>query len=250
VPNQGWLIRCFHLHPLALRVQADNPRFLTGFNTSLDGEYVARLFDSIEGIAFATDTDEFAMVTLRDATMGPFPRPGGKPDVATVARWAEGHAFLLHRAFTRVKFRWHDGPIDEAAWRAVEQRSDAVLEAIRDRLHTPDSVIRLEDPRAYQARRERRHNPAFKAVKIDLPASQAQQPRIRLVMTLVNNVAYHSTMRTKDLLARGTLGRWLRQWPAAIGVWQRIKRTFQPASELHAAVSARSLIRNIMAAKR
>lgn len=251
VPKEGWLIRCFHLHPLALRVQNDNPRFLAGFNTSLDGEYVGRLFEATDGLAFADDTDTFAMVTLRDADMGPFPRPGGKPNITTVARWAEAHAFLLHRAFTRVRFRWHDGAIDEAAWRAVEQRSDAVLDEIRDRLHTPDSVIRIEDPRAYQARRERRFNPTFSgSLTIELPPSHAGQPRSRLALALINNIANRSATAAKDLIARGPLGRWLRQQPTARAVWRRVRNACEPETEIHAAASASSLLRSILAAKR
>jgi hypothetical protein len=251
VPNQGWLMRCFHLHPVALRAQPENPRFLASFNTSLDGEYVARLFDSTDGLAFADDTDTFALVTLRDAGMGPFPRPGGRPTVSAVARWAESNAFLLHRAFARVRFRWHAGQVDEAQWQAVERRSDTLLDEIRDRLRAPDSIIRTEDPKAYQARLERRYNPAFKGrITIDLPSAYAKQPRSRLTAALISTVAYRSVHGAKNLIARGPVGRWLRQWPAAIALWQRIKRTFQPESELQAAVSTKSLIRSIIAARR
>lgn len=251
VANEGWLIHCFHLHPLALRVQCDNPRFLARFATSLDGEYVARLFEGTEDLAFATDTDTFAMVTLREGEMGPFPMPGCRPTTAAVARWAEANAFLLHRAFAGVAFRWHDGPVNESTWSGAEQRAQTILAEIRDRLHTPDSVIRVEDPEAYRARRSRMHSAAFrKAIKIELPPSHARQPRAQLAATLMNNLAFRIVMHTKAILGGGPLGRWLRSQPAAVALWQRTRRSLEPASAIHGAASSRSLIRSILAARR
>ena len=251
VANEGWLIHCFHLHPLALRVQRDNPRFVTRFATSLDGEYVARLFDGTQDLAFATDTDAFAMVTLRDASMGPFPTPGHGPSVATVARWAEANAALLHRAFSGVAFRWHGGPVTESAWQPAEQRARNILAEVKDRLHTPDSVIRVEDPLAYRARRARAYSPTFRnADTIELLPSQARQPRAHLAAALLNNLAFRSAMRTKALLAGGPVGRWLRQRPTAIALWQRTRRSLEPQSAMQGAASSRSLLRNILATRR
>jgi hypothetical protein len=250
VGEEGWLVHCFHLHPLALRVQRDNPRFLANFATSLDGEYVARLFDGTHDLAFPTDTDEFAMVTLREPQMGPFPLPGSRPSVASVARWAEANAFLLHRAFVGVPFRWHNGPLNEDMWRAAEQRARGILGEVKDRLHTPDSVVRSEDPEAYLARCNRRHSDAFLSKPtIELPPSYARQPRLRLAAALFTNLARRTLMRTKRLIGHGALSRWLRQQPTAIAAWTRARRTLAPKSAIYGAASTKSLIRCMMAAR-
>lgn len=251
VADEGWLIHCFHLHPLALRVQRDNPRYLASFSTSLDGEYVARLFDGTQDLAFATDTDTFAMVTLREGEMGPFPAPGCKPSIADVARWAEASAFMLHRAFAGVPFRWHDGPVSESIWAGAEQRAQTILAEIRQRLHTPDSVIRLEDPEAYKARRGRAHSAAFRrGTRIELPPSHARQPRGRLAATLINNLAFRAALRSKSVFGAGPVGRWLRRQPAAVALWQRTRRSLEPASAIRGAASNTSLLRSILAGRR
>jgi hypothetical protein len=247
VADQGWLLRCFHLHPVALRVQRNNPRFLARFTTSLDGEYVARLFEGADGLAFANDPSTFTMVTLRDGTMGPFPDPGHQPSIAGVARWAEANAFLLHRSFAGVTFRWHEGTIDEVAWQAAERRSEAILAEIRARLYTPDSIIRVEDPEAYRARKDRAQNPASRSRStIELPPSYARERRSRLTAALLNNIAYRAVLGANGALGRGALGSWLRRRPSAVAIWRRTKAMFQPESEIYAAVSPRTLVQTIL----
>lgn len=251
VAGEGWLIHCFHLHPVALRVQRDNPSFVARFATSLDGEYVARLFDGIQDLAFATDTDTFSIATLREPQMGPFPKPGNKSSIVRVARWAEGGAFLLHRAFARIAFRWHDGPISEPVWTAAERRATGILAEVKDRLQTPDSILRVEDPEAYRVRRNRKYNPVFrKPPAIELPRSHAREPRSRLAAAFARNLAFGAANGTKVLLDRVYVGRWLRTQPAAVAAWQRTQRYLAPKSQMYAAASPGSFIRNILAPKR
>jgi hypothetical protein len=249
--HPAWLIHCFHLHPVALRVQRHNPRFVARFTTSLDGEYVARLFDGTDDLAFATDTDEFAMVTLRERTMPPFPKPNHRSGTAELARWAESNAYLLHRAFAGVGFRWHAEAVAEASWQAVERRARTILGEARDRLHTPDTIIRIEDPQAYQARRQRRRNAACGgAPVVDLPPSYARQPRTQLAAALLNKTVYRAAVAAKSVVGLGMLGRWLRQQPLAVALWVRTRRAFEPESPIHAAASTRSFLRSILASKR
>jgi hypothetical protein len=247
VGDQGWLLRCFHLHPVALAVQRNNPRFLARFTTSLDGEYVARLFEGTADLAFANDPTTFAMVTLREGTMGPFPYPGRRPSIAGIARWAEANAFLLHRAFAGVAFRWHEGKINEITWQAAERRSETILAEIRARLHTPDSIIRVEDPEAYRARKDRARNPASRANStIELPPSYAHHRRARLTTALVNNIAYRAVLGANGLLGRGAVGSWLRRQPPIVALWRRAKTLFQPETEIYGAASPRTLVQTIL----
>src|SRR5690606_21700331 len=52
VGDNGWLIRCYHLRPVMMRVQRDNPTYFMRFEVSLDGDYVARLFDDTSRLCF------------------------------------------------------------------------------------------------------------------------------------------------------------------------------------------------------
>jgi hypothetical protein len=232
---------------VALRVQRDNPRFIARFTTSLDGEYVPRLFDGTDDLDFATDTDSFAMVTLRDRRMPPLPVQGKRSSVTTVARWAEANAFLLHRLLVDVAFRWHEEPISEEVWRQAELRSQTVVTQVRERLHTPDSIIRIEDPQAYSARRRRSRSIGFgDALNIDLPPSHARVPRAQLALALVKRTAFGAILASKGVLEYGPIAGWLRQRPAAIALWRRIKGSFTQDSPIYAAASTTSLIRNIL----
>ena len=156
VAGQGVLFRNYHLHPAVLRVQRDNPDFFLPFKISLDEEYLPRLFKSSDRIYFATDSDELAAcsVTLDDLS---FQSHRGTLKMSTVlmARWAEEYAALLHREFVKVPFRWHHTEIDEDLWAEVERRSGAIVAEIGEKLRVPDSLLRLENPAAYEARRRR-----------------------------------------------------------------------------------------------
>ncbi|MEP4379701.1 MAG: hypothetical protein ABJ215_00635 [Alphaproteobacteria bacterium] len=156
VPDEGMLFRCFHLHPLVIRVQRDNPFYLNEFIVSLDEEYVPRLFRSLDGVYFARDSDEFAMCSIRTPTSPP--QPLDVPiRLVHIAHWAEEYAALIHREFSTIPFRWHGQAIeDEDLWEAVEAESAETIDVIRDRLATPDSILRFEDETAYAARARRR----------------------------------------------------------------------------------------------
>lgn len=247
VPGQGWLIRCFHLHPVVMRMQRDNPMFFSEFNISLDAEYVARLFDGTDRLSFATDTSDFAIVSVRGGDSPPFPNPGGRSSVTTVARWAESYALLLHRAFANVAFRWHRGNADETAWWALELRSQKIIDEVRDRLHTPDLVLRAEDPTAYRARKQRRRSAnAWRAPRIGLPPSRANRSRSELSKMLIYKMSYGALWRMAILIREGALGRQILRYPFLVRLWQRIKPALRPKSEMDAAISSRSLLRRIM----
>ncbi|HWK96693.1 MAG TPA: hypothetical protein VNR39_14855 [Pseudolabrys sp.] len=247
VPGQGWLIRCFHLHPVMMKVQRNNPMFFADFEVSLDGEYTARLFDGLDGLAFATDTDRFAIVSLREAHEPPLPVPGGRPSVTAVARWAEEGALLLHRSFADVAFRWHRGHVDEAAWQAVEKRSQAIIEDVRRRLQAPDSIIRAEDPAAYRVRLGRRHRAtASRAPRIRLLPSQARRSRADLARVLAYRMTLGVVWQAAGAARNMRVTRWLLQRPAVVRIWARVKPVLRPKNRMDEAASAGSLLRSII----
>ena len=245
VGDQGWLIRCFHLHPVIMKVQRDNPMYFADFDISLDGEYTARLFDGTDRLIFATDSQHFAIASVRERESPPFPNPGCRSNVTTVARWAEAHALLTHRAFPKIAFRWHRGHVDEAKWAAVEARSQSIVAEIADRLHTPDLVLRAEDPAAYRMRLRHRYAVHSRRLRIALPPSRENRPRAELVKMLVSRLWYRFVFRVANLANSGPWGKLLRQSPTTTRLWQRVKPALKPKSEIDSAISSRSIIRSL-----
>lgn len=246
VGNQGWLIRCFHLHPVILRVQRDNPRYFSGFNVSLDGEYVARLFDGTSHLCFATDSRKFAIASLRAVDSPPLPRHGRRSEIASVSRWAEAHTLLLHRAFAKVAFRWQRGPLDDAAWHTATTSSANVISEVIDRLNTPDSIIKLEDLAAYRARMQRKHMLTARRSTIVVPPSRAGQSRMELATLLVARVTKGAIWRAASTIRNSRFANWLAYSPTATRLWKRTKSMIQPQSTFDDARSNRDIIRSIV----
>lgn len=214
VPDAGLLFRCFHLHPVVVRVQRENPYFLTEFNVSLDEEYVPRLFRSTDRIYFPRDSDEFAMCSIR--TPESQPQPIDAPiSVLHIAHWAEEYASLVHREFSQAAFRWHAEPIeDETVWREAERESAELVDAIQDRLHTPDSILRFEDEVAYAARARRRsrfkewRKPVFHQFVVTEPAADDTPKPGRLLRALFRFIETTGLKRYRDV--PGVRPIWLR----------------------------------------
>ena len=238
VPNQGMLIRCYHLHPIVLRVPRDDPNFFLRFSVSLDEEYLPRLFKSGDRIYFVTDSDELALCSLTPADP-PLPNRDRSPraSVALMAQWAEEYAALLHRKFVEMPYRWHDAAIEEDLWAGVERRSQAVVGEIGNRLQVPDALLRLEDPSAYQARKRRLRRfanwrrPKFgppRPLRFIPPAYIPSVPDHVLTAILVTRL--HKTVILRlyrfataipgyDIVVRRGFGR--------LGWWQRMKTKFE-----------------------
>ncbi|MBI3506692.1 MAG: hypothetical protein HY059_17775 [Proteobacteria bacterium] len=155
IGDAGSLLRCFHLHPMAIRSRPDDPDFLRPFELSLDDEYASRLFKPGDGILYPPDTDSFALCSLRPEAAPPHPQPGRRDDLLRAVRWAEAHASLLHRDFLDISYRWRRAPGEETLWSRAEARADAFVDRLRRRLDVPDSVLEYEDPETYRARRRR-----------------------------------------------------------------------------------------------
>ncbi|HAA93402.1 MAG TPA: hypothetical protein DCS82_00600 [Rhodospirillaceae bacterium] len=220
VPEYGWLFRCFHLHPFCIRVDKENPNFLVEFNVSLDEEYVPRVFGSVDRIHFPDVSDLFAMCSLREPDSPPQPQEGAVR-VDTIINWAEEYASLVHRDFVLQPFIWtHRSPEEEGAlkrWSQARQKSLRYVDTIRERLNTPDSLLRFENHAAFEARRRRRRR--FQSWRIpirhDFDTGEVEQ-------------------NSPDILPTGRLGRFLiwlkgrpgiyklRRVPGLLYLWRRI----------------------------
>jgi hypothetical protein len=155
-PNDDYLMRCFHIHPLALRVQNENPEFFNPLRGTLDEDFVPRVLRAFDQIYCIRDSDEAAVVSLTPRHFClPYLPAGQKIDADRVARWAESCAAPIHRMFFEEYSIWHSERIEPDAWAPVIARSSRVAAAVRSSLLMPDSVTQLENSAAWLARSSR-----------------------------------------------------------------------------------------------
>jgi len=224
VSENTWLIRCLHLHPVALRVQPDNPLYFAEIEISLDGEYAPRLFDDLDDIHFATDSDQFALLSLREHDTPPLPVQGAKAKVSTVSRWAERHTSVVNKMMMDVAFCWHAGPVDSAAWARTLERSDAIIRQIQFRLSVPDIILKGEDPVAYTHRTERAFEARrWRSPKIGLTPTQLRARAARPKSVVVQQALEEIVWRLLLLCKQTPIGRYLRKDPRLAAIWMRIR---------------------------
>ena len=153
VPGQGMLLRSFHLHPVAVRVRHDVPSFFAPFRSTLDEEFVARLYRTYPRAYVCTSSDEMGVCSLAevtgesDASRVRRPRSAG-----ALAEFAEAHAGLMHRELFSHSIRLVIGDVCDERWQAVESEASRIQADVERRLATPDCVLALEVPAAYEAR--------------------------------------------------------------------------------------------------
>jgi len=155
IPNWGQIIRSFHLHPIGLRLESDNPKLFMHFEDSLDDEFVSRYFRMDDNFVFIQDSDDLAMCSMRGVDEPPHTMPGSRGNVQRSARWAEEFTGIILRSFMEISFRWHYASIDELVVTNFKLTADRFVERLLYRLNVPDSVLKLEDPESLEARMRR-----------------------------------------------------------------------------------------------
>jgi hypothetical protein len=149
-------MRAFHIHPVAFKVRADTPDFLIPFRTTLDEEFVARLSRHSAKIYVSRTSDEMGVCSLMELhERNFFSNPLRPLTPTTVAIFGEAHAGLIHRelALRSVRLQYADGK--EGEWREAERKATQFMNEVMLQLNTPDSVIELESPRSFEARKRR-----------------------------------------------------------------------------------------------
>ena len=156
VPEQGLLLRAFHMHPVALKVRANSPSFMTPFQSTLDEEFVARLYRTNPRIYVATDSDEIGVCSLAEETDLPYRMEPPRPvNIGDLTKFAERYAGLSHRELFKHSIRLKiEDPI-ESRWQTAELEAAAIEKEVSQRLAIPDSVLALEHPEAFAARADR-----------------------------------------------------------------------------------------------
>ena len=156
IPDQGILMRSYHLHPLVIRSQPANINFYVKFSVSLDEEYLPILFKDDDTIHYVEDSDECTVISLSNLATVYSSDPNRPPaSVPVLARWAEEYASVLHRSCVKHSLRWHYAPVDEKLWEVAERQAQEVVSAVAARLAVPGEILRFEDIPAYAARARR-----------------------------------------------------------------------------------------------
>jgi hypothetical protein len=131
VADEGFLARCYHLHPLLV-----NPRRRGLLPAStIDADYLMLACPDPEDLHVVTDSDELLGIEISPADhFGAMPQRPAR--VADVALWTRYYASPHHLGFARHKLRFHQQDCTKA-WEPVEDASERVLEAIDFRRRHP-----------------------------------------------------------------------------------------------------------------
>lgn len=159
VSGQGILLKGFHYHPVALRVRRDVPRFFAPFRSTLDEEFVARLYRTYPRLYVSESSDEMGVCSLAEESSETFLRHPPQPvSTGALAEFAEAYAGLLHRELFAHTTRLVLADVDEERWRPAEEEAAKVARDVERRLMIPDCILALEAPAAYVARWQRQAN--------------------------------------------------------------------------------------------
>ncbi len=148
------LFKCFHLHPISLKVQHDNPRMNADFTISFDEEYISNLFPDIGSFYIPNTSKEMAICSLDDN----HPATVNKDNNLTVlrlSRFAERYASVLHRSFVELNYMWETGLSDKNDEKKVKNNATNLVNKIQNRLRIPSDVLKQTDYYSYVERKKR-----------------------------------------------------------------------------------------------
>jgi hypothetical protein len=108
------LAKCFHLHPIMLRLQPGNPRFV---DTSVDHDIVRLLVPDARDVYVATDSDEIFAIELSPVDHRTALRR--MPSMQRSLEWAAAWTSSFHRIYAERCIMVHANDIDANAREAV-----------------------------------------------------------------------------------------------------------------------------------
>ncbi|MBI4767547.1 MAG: hypothetical protein HY787_23625 [Deltaproteobacteria bacterium] len=134
VPNEGLLMRCFHLHPILVNPLNGFPRL----HRTIDGsDFVRRACPNINHLHVIEDSDEVMYFSIAPASQSAewIDRP--KQNWQQVVFWARSMGLTKHNLFyLQKKIRLHLGEMS-THWTATESLSDRVVDPITKSLDYP-----------------------------------------------------------------------------------------------------------------
>lgn len=152
-PKGDYLIRCFHAHPVVLRVRHEAAEYWSHFSETLDEVFLPTAYGALERIHFVGDSDEVAIVSLTERHFQtPYHGETYRFDSQSIARWAEENAAPMHKMLFAERAYWHEHDIDPIAWAPTIARSDRLARAVLERVLLPDSALRGDEPATHWLR--------------------------------------------------------------------------------------------------
>jgi hypothetical protein len=147
VPNEGLLLRCFHLHPLMVKSQVPFARF----RSTIDDDLALFACPDASRDYVVTDSDEllaFEMSGLSRVVGTVCP----KESVEGVAAWAEVGTNGRHRQLIKNAIRLKARDIDHVAWAEAERESDGVVDTVAKINALSATKLFLRYPSVYTGR--------------------------------------------------------------------------------------------------
>ena len=124
VPDEGLVIRCYHLHPLMVRPQIKGSKF----TSTIDDDLALSVCPDVSRDYVVADSDEilaFELSTPTHQAGAPFP----KGRIESISAWAEIGTNRRHRQLAQHTIRMHSRPMTPAIWQQVEQEAENVMSA-------------------------------------------------------------------------------------------------------------------------
>jgi hypothetical protein len=147
VPNEGLLLRCFHLHPLMVKSQVPFAKF----GSTIDDDLALRACPDASRDYVVTDSDEilaFEMSGLSRFVGTVCP----KGSIEGVAAWAEFGANARHRELIKRTIRLKACDDSGAAWRVAQAESDNVVTSIANFNARSTTTLLFSSPRVFAGR--------------------------------------------------------------------------------------------------
>ena len=139
--DDGFLARCFHLHPLLVWPQRKNV-FFAG---TVDDDFVSMACPHSAADHVVTDSDELLMCEISDS-LRLSETPYRKGSIGDVVDWAESHTDARHRRLATFPIRFHAKDVSGPAWVSAEAESARVIDEVLRRLHYGWLRVMLRSP--------------------------------------------------------------------------------------------------------
>jgi hypothetical protein len=144
-PDQGLVIRCFHLHPLLVKSQIK----FANFSGTIDDDLALSACPDPSTEYVVEDSDEILTFELSPPHHQVGGWPYSKNSVASVAAWAELAANARHRQLAAHTIRLHSTSLDRGVWAPAEAEAERVI-ATTSRLNESRTwLLALTSPKVF-----------------------------------------------------------------------------------------------------
>ena len=134
VPKEGFIMRCFHLHPVLLNPAKGFPRL----RRTIDGsDFVRKACPDLKKLYVVQDSDEVMYFSIAPKEQSSEWINRSKTNLKSTISWARTMGISRHNLYYLKKtVRFHTGGVSEK-WAEVEKRSDEIVDLLVKALDNP-----------------------------------------------------------------------------------------------------------------